>query len=71
MSPPSPLALQKLHGLDTSLSEFHDQLNGLLHGEEYRQSVPNLQGDDLAWLVDYLDKVRCHVAFLHPPLKPA
>jgi len=71
MSPPSPLALEKLHELDTSLFEFHDQLNGLLYGEEYQRCVPNLQGDDLVWLVDYLDKVSRRAAFPHPPLEPA
>lgn len=71
MSSPGPLALQKLQELDMSLSEFHDQLNDLLYGEEYQQCVPNLQADNLVWLVDYLDKVCCHAALLRPLLKPA
>ena len=62
MSSPRLLALQRLHRLDRSSSGFHDQLSRVLCEEEYRQCAPNLQGDDLVWLVDYLDKVRCHVA---------
>lgn len=65
MSLPGPPALQLLHNLDRSSSEFHDQLGNILYGEEYRKCVPNLHGHDLAWLVDYLDKVRHHVAFPH------
>ena len=57
MSPPSSQVLQQLHLLSGSPSVFHDQLINVLYGEEYRQCVPNLQGDDLVWLVDYLDKV--------------
>jgi hypothetical protein len=71
MSSPSPPALQQLHRLDRSSSGFHDQLSNVLYGEEYTQCVPNLQDDDLTWLVDYLDKVRRRVALPHSPLKPA
>ena len=55
--------LQQFHHLDRSSSGFHDQLTNVLYGEEYKQSVKSLQGNDLVWLVDYLDEVRCH-AFL-------
>ena len=68
MTSPNPPALQHLHGLDKSLPGFSDRLNEALHGEEYKQCVPNLQGDDLLWLVDYLDKVRRPPA---PPPLPA
>jgi len=68
---PSSPALQKLYNLDASLSEFHDQLSDILNGEEYTRSVTNLQGDDLVWLVDYLDKVRRRIAPPHSPLKLA
>ena len=64
-------ALQQLHLLDGSVSGFHDQLGNVLYGEEYRQCVPNLRGDDLMWLVDYLDKVRRRILPPHSPLKPA
>lgn len=69
MTLPNFPALKKLYGLNASLSEFHGQLNDLLCGEEYRKCVPELQGDDLAWLVDYLDKVRHCGALPHSPLK--
>ena len=53
-----PSLLQQLHHLDRSLSSFHDRLSSILYGAEYRQDGPNLQGDDLVRLVDYLDKAR-------------
>jgi len=70
MSSPNSPALQQLHRLDRSSSEFHDQLCNVFYGEDYQKCVPNLQGDDLVWLIDYLDKVRCHVAFTYTPFKP-
>ena len=53
--------LQQLRHLDKFSSEFHDQLCNILYGEGYQQSVPNLRGNDLAGLIDYLDEVRCRV----------
>ena len=67
LSPTSP-ALQQLHHLDRSSPNFHDQLCNALHGEEYTQCLPNLQGDDLVWIIDYLDKVRRRVALPYSPL---
>ena len=61
--------LQQLRRLDGFSSGFHDQVSNVLYGEEYRECVPNLQGDDLVWLVDYLDKVRRRVSLLHSLLK--
>jgi len=49
--------LKQLHGLNRTSSQFHKRLSDLLHSERYRSAVPNLQGEDLAWLVDYLDSV--------------
>ena len=49
--------LKQLHGLDRTSSQFHKRLSGLLRSEGYRSAVPNLQGEDLAWLVDYLESV--------------
>ena len=63
--------LQQLHRLDGSSSRFHDKLCNILYGEEYKKCVLNLQKNDLAWLVDYLDKVRCQVTLPHSPLKLA
>jgi len=71
MPSPSPPVLQKLHRLNGYSSRFHTQLSNVLYGEEYQRCVPNLQGEDLVWLVDYLDKVRCCVALPHSTLKPA
>ena len=71
MPPPNSPVLQRLDHLDGSLSGFHDQLHDLLYGEEYHQCVRDLQGDDLVWLVDYLDRVRPRVTVRHSPLKPA
>ena len=62
--------LQQLHRLDGSSSGFQDKLCNVLYGEEYKQCMPSLQNDDLTWLVDYLDKVRCHVALPYSLLKP-
>ena len=60
--------LQQLDRLDRSSPDFHDQLRDVLYGEEYQRCASNLQGDDLVWLVDYLDKVRRHIARLHSHL---
>ena len=71
MSSPSFPALQQLPSLDRSLSGFHDQLTNVLYGEEYRQCVPNLQGNDLIWLVEYLNKVHYRATLSRSPLKPS
>ena len=71
MSSPSPPALQQLRRLNRSSSGFHDQLSKVLYGERYKQCVPDLQGDDLLWLVDYLDKVRRRISSPYSPLKSA
>jgi len=49
--------LKQLHGLDRTSSQFHKHLSSFLRSEGYRGAVPNLQGEDLAWLVDYLESV--------------
>ena len=68
MSPPNYPALQQLYHLDQSSIDFHNQLRNVLYGEEYTQCAPNLQGKDLVWIVDYLDKVRRRVLFPCSPL---
>jgi hypothetical protein len=70
MSPHSPPVLQQLDRLDRSSSRFEDQLRDVLYGEGYTRCALNLQGDDLVWLVDYMDNVRRWVTLLHSPLKP-
>ena len=71
MSLPSLPVFQQLHHLDKSSPDFHDQLCNVFYGSKYSKCVPDLQGDDLVWLVDYLDKVCRCVTLLHSPLKPA
>jgi len=61
--------LQQLRSLDASSLGFPDRLSNILYGEEYRQSAPNLQGDHLDGLVDYMDKVCRHAALPLSPLK--
>ena len=70
MSLPGSPVLQQLHRLDKSSSDFHDQLCKVLYEPEYVQCGQNLQGDDLAWLIDYLEQVRPHVVPPRSPLKP-
>ena len=70
MSSPSLPALRQLDRLDKFSSKFDDRLSNALYGDEYQQCVPELQGDDLVWLVEYLDKVRHRFAFVDSPLKP-
>ena len=71
MLAPSPPALRKLQSLHPSSSKFQDQLNDLLRGEDYQECVPNLEGDDLVWLVEYLDEVCRPIALPDSPLKLA
>jgi len=71
MSSTSPPPLQRLRRLDRSSPGFHDQALNVLYEEEYRECVPNLQHDDLVWLVEYLNEVRRHTVLPHSPLKPA
>ncbi|KAF9645728.1 kinase-like protein [Thelephora ganbajun] len=61
MASPSSPALRKLHSLDTSSSDFGDQLCNVLYGEEYVRCVPNLVNDDPVWLIDYLNKALDHL----------
>ena len=49
--------LQSLHDRDRTSPRFHEQLVDFLHGNRYRDAVPSLQSEDLAWLVEYLDSV--------------
>ena len=58
--------LQQLGRLDSSSSGFHDQLSNILYGEDYARYMPGLQGNDLAWLADFLDNVRRRVPLLPP-----
>jgi len=62
--------LKQLRGLDKSSSKFHEQVSDILYGEEYKQWVPELQGDDLVGFVDYLNQVRHPVSLVRSPYKP-
>ncbi|KAF9649285.1 kinase-like protein [Thelephora ganbajun] len=53
---PRAPALQKLHHLNRSSPDFHNQFCGVLYEQEYIQCAQNVEGDDLVWLVDYLNK---------------
>ena len=64
------MALRQLRHLDRSSPKFHDQLSNVLNGESYQRSVPNLGGNELVSLVDYLDKVCCPVFLLRSPPDP-
>jgi len=57
--------LQPLRDLDKTSSQFHKQLIEFLRGNEYRDVVPTLQREDLAWLVEYLDNVSLRAIFSH------
>jgi len=61
MSPSTLTALQELHRLNRTSFEFQDGLRNLLYGEAYRECAQNLKSGDVVWLVDYLDKVCCHI----------
>ena len=67
--PPLNPTLQRFHNLNKSSLDFHDQLCDVLYGEKYCQCVQNLQGGDLVWLIEYLDKVRYRVALPHSPFR--
>ena len=67
-SPRNPL--EQLYRLDLFSPKFHDHVRKIFYGEEYRQWVLSVQGDDLVGLVDYLDKVCFRFPFVGSPLKP-
>jgi len=52
-----PHTLQQLHDFDKTPPQFHERLTNFLRGDDYRNAVSNLQGEDLTWLVEYLDGV--------------
>ena len=60
--------LQQLRDLDTASPQFHEQLTNCLRGSEFRSAVPGLQGEDLAWLIEYLDGVSVQTILPHSAL---
>ncbi|KAF9789397.1 kinase-like domain-containing protein [Thelephora terrestris] len=47
----------QLRALDRTSPQFRDQLSNFFHGNAYQSLVPDLESEDLAWLVEYLDSV--------------
>ena len=58
--------------LGRSSFDFHDRLMDALYGDEYFVGcLQDIEADDLAWLVDYLDEVRYCLALSPSLLKLA
>jgi hypothetical protein len=57
--------LQQLSFLDKASPQFHEQFGHFLRGNVYRNVLPSLQSESLAWLVEYLDSVRPETTLLH------
>ena len=57
-SSPSSNPLQRLYRLEKPSSQYPNQLESILTGDEYEDYVSALRGEGLVWLVDYLDSVR-------------
>lgn len=55
MIPSDPL--QQLHGLDRTSPLFHEQLSDFFRESAYQKVLSNLQSENLARLVEYLDSV--------------
>ena len=66
MAPHDPL--QQLRELDSASPHFHEQLGGFLRGDAYRNALPNLPSESLAWLVEYLDGVSLQTILLRAGL---
>ena len=49
--------LRRLRELDENSPQFYEQLSNFLRGDEYQSVLSELRGNDLAWLIDYLDNV--------------
>ena len=63
MNTPGPLL--QLRDLDRTSLQFHEQLCTLLSSDEYQDVISELDGEDLTWLVEYLDDVSLPTIFLH------
>ena len=50
--------LRTLLELDSSSSEFPDQLYGVINGSDFDDYVTSLGTNDLLEIIEYLDKVR-------------
>lgn len=56
-SPRSP-TLAKLHRLQYNSPNFSRKLSKILREEDYKQCVQDIKGNELTWLLNYLDQVR-------------
>ena len=54
----TPWILRRLYSLDSSSTDFLRHLHSLIRHDEEEQYLTNLQGLELARLVDFLDEVR-------------
>ena len=54
----TPSILRRLYSLDTSSPDFLHHLYPLFRHDEDERYLQNLQGSELARLVDFLDQVR-------------
>ena len=58
--------LNQLYDFDKASPQFHKHLSNFLRSEGYRSAVPTLQGEYLAWLVEYLDSVSIQTVSPYP-----
>ena len=56
----TPLILHRLYSLGTSSPDSLRNIHCLIRHDEEERYLSNLQGSELARLVDFLDEVRAH-----------
>ena len=61
----TPSILHRLYSLDTSSPDLSRHLYCLIRHDEWEHYLSNLQGSELARLVDFLDQVRTHPPALY------
>ena len=66
-----PEVLQRLDRLDKSSFKFPNRLTNLLNEKEYKSCIRKLKGDQVAWLVEYLDNVCSRTVFHLLSAQPA
>ena len=67
----TPSILRHLYSLDNSSPDFLQHLYALFHHDEDERYLKNLQGLELARLVDFLDTVRTLPSAIRPGVKRA
>ena len=58
-----PNSFLRLRDLNRASPRFSRQLAKMLDREEYAKCLPNLHGEDLVWLVEFLDRVSFLTTF--------